>query len=160
DISQCQFGYTNDAYSTIINANYRGDVAFLYKVGDDLNLNGGGEISCCLNGMSDEVSIPFNQLYPTILQTDPSGGKFTSLRSLTLIPDASEDSSKLPKIESEIERLWFNKNGVRNELAKDNRQKSRFSLAMDNVNLRFRNKHGDVVALKGDDCWEMAKSDA
>ncbi|CAG8451665.1 9615_t:CDS:2, partial [Dentiscutata heterogama] len=62
DISQCHFSYMNDSHQTIIYASYQGDLAFLYKVGGDLNLNGGGEISCCLNGMSDEISIPFDQL--------------------------------------------------------------------------------------------------
>ncbi|CAG8670492.1 hypothetical protein C2G38_2223461 [Gigaspora rosea] len=224
DISQCHFNYMNDVPPIMLNVNYQGDVAFLYKVGGDLDLNGGGEISCCINGMSDEISIPFNQLcgfkitsekkifikfnpnfkrtyrhhlggYPylldsTILHADPSGGKFNFLRSLTLIPFNSEDFSKLTNIESEIERLWFKKSGVRNEFAKDNRQKlyltcvfpterralavpmdssyhkllslleSRFDLTIDNINLRFRNKRGDVVVLKSDDCWEMAKNEA
>ncbi|CAG8446100.1 5187_t:CDS:2 [Scutellospora calospora] len=222
DITQCHFVYEN--CSTIINAKYQGDLAFLYKVGDDLNLNGGGEISCCLNGMSDEISIPFNQLSgfkilnekkitikfkldfrrtyrhhlggypylldPTILHTDPSDGKFNSLRSLILIPYDSEDSSILEKIENDIEKLWFKQNGVRNELAKDNRQKlyltcvfpterraiavpmdstyqklliileTRFNMTMDNLILRYRNKRGDIVVLKGDNCWETAKNEA
>ncbi|KAF0534965.1 hypothetical protein F8M41_009757 [Gigaspora margarita] len=189
DISLCHFNYMNDAPPIILNVSYQGDMAFLYKVGGDLDQNGGGEISCCINGMSDEISIPFNQL---------CGFKITSEKKIFIKfkPNFKRtyrhhlDFSKLSNIESEIERLWFKKSGVRNEFVKDNRQKlyltcvfpterralavpmdssyhkllslleSRFDLTIDNINLRFRNKRGDVVVLKSDDCWEIAKNEA
>ncbi|CAG8603366.1 4222_t:CDS:2 [Dentiscutata erythropus] len=175
DISQCHFTYMNDSHQTIINASYQGDLAFLYKVGGDLNLNGGGEISCCLNGMSDEISIPFDQL---------CGFKISTEKKIFIKFKPNF------KRTSEIEKLCFKKNGIRNEFTKENRQKlyltcvfpterralavpmdssynkllllleSRFNLTIDSINLRFRNKRGDVVVVKSDDCWEMAKSEA
>ncbi|CAG8620070.1 12004_t:CDS:1, partial [Dentiscutata heterogama] len=62
DIIQCQFEYFGGKPSAVINSKYLGDLAFLYRIRDSMQSEGGGEISFCLNGMSDEVSIPFNQL--------------------------------------------------------------------------------------------------
>ncbi|CAG8500094.1 19740_t:CDS:2 [Gigaspora margarita] len=224
DIIQCQFEYFGGKPSAVINSKFVGDLAFLYRVGDSMQSEGGGEISFCLNGMSDEVSIPFNQLtgfkittdgkinlrfkpnvqrtyrhhlggYPYLLDpttstSDPTSGKFNALHSLLLAPDRSGKLSMLTDVEIGIEKLWFRKHGVHNELVKDSHKKmyltcvfpterralaypidspyhrllfdleTRFNLNASNINLRFKNNHGDMIGLKDENSWKLAKSEA
>ncbi|CAG8532301.1 4470_t:CDS:2 [Racocetra fulgida] len=195
DIIQCQFEYFGGKSSTVINSNYIGDLAFLYRIGDTIQSQGGGEISFCLNGMSDEISIPFNQLTgfkitndgkinlrlkpnfqrkPTISTSDPTNGKLHALHSLLLAPDRSGKLSILTDIEIAIEKLWFRRHDVHNELVKDTLAypidspyhrllldlETRFNLPASNINLRFKNNRGDMIGLKDEETWRLAKSDA
>ncbi|CAG8699623.1 1401_t:CDS:2, partial [Racocetra persica] len=184
------------------------DLAFLYRIGDTIQSQGGGEISFCLNGMSDEISIPFNQLTgfkitndgkinlrlkpnfqrtyrlhlggypyllePTISTSDPTNGKLHALHSLLLAPDRSGKLSILTDIEIAIEKLWFRRHGVHNELVKDTLSypidfpyhrllldlETRFNLPASNINLRFKNSRGDMIGLKDEETWRLAKSEA
>ncbi|CAG8560044.1 3222_t:CDS:2, partial [Cetraspora pellucida] len=224
DIIQCQFEYFGGKPSAVINSKYLGDLAFLYRISDAMQSEGGGEISFCLNGMADEISIPFNQLsgfkitndgkinlrlkpnfkktyrhhlggYPYLLEpttstSDPTNGKLHALHSLLLAPDRSGKLSILTDIEIAIEKLWFRRHDVHNELVKDRQNKmyltcvfpterralsypidspyhrllldleTRFNLPNSNINLRFKNNYGDMIGLKDEETWRLAKSDA
>ncbi|CAG8511660.1 11850_t:CDS:2 [Diversispora eburnea] len=119
-----------------------------------------------------------------------SDGKFNQLISVILIPyNPTRDFSKLSDIESKIERVWFRTQGIRNELQKEGQKmyltcvfpterramaiptdspfhrlcldlESRFELDSNNLNLRFRNKNGELIGLMDENSWKLARSEA
>ncbi|CAG8656493.1 7388_t:CDS:2, partial [Acaulospora colombiana] len=102
-------------------------------------------------------------LEPTILEEDPTG-IFDNLLSVVLASYGSVELSKLSAIEKNIETEWFHKCKVCNEVDRVDGQKenlkTRFDLKSSKLNLKYKNRNGELIDLKDEDSWELAKNEA
>ncbi|RHZ84404.1 hypothetical protein Glove_82g61 [Diversispora epigaea] len=137
----CQFSKSSDQYpgSTLIRSKNSKDLAFYFKFNEET-------ISICLNSVKDEILIPLNQLVsfklssslqicmkllPNFHRTylrreeskvtfkknkDPTGGLLAGTHSILLTPYNECCPEVLFLIEAGINKLWFDRFGIVNEL--------------------------------------------
>ncbi|CAG8468826.1 11166_t:CDS:2 [Diversispora eburnea] len=189
----CQFSKSSDQYpgSTIIRSKNSKDLAFYFKFNEET-------ISICLNSMKDEMVIPLNQLYLRREESkvtfkknkDPTGGLLAGTHSILLTPYNECCPEVLFIIEAGINKLWFDRFGIVNELKLSANSPSlsiscylphqtrALLLFPKNENffhfvvyikgrfkyplkrLKYKTRKGDIVSLNDEKDWELAKGSA
>ncbi|CAG8512403.1 10927_t:CDS:2 [Acaulospora morrowiae] len=117
-------------------------------------------------------------LEPTTLKSDPTDGKFDKLLTAFLTSYDSVEPSKLYTIETNIETQWFRRHGLyltcifpteRRAMACPTDSslhklcldlETRFNLRSSKLNLRYKNKNGELIGLKDENDWVLARREA
>ncbi|CAB4408799.1 unnamed protein product [Rhizophagus irregularis] len=213
DISQFEFSYPTKPQS-FIKTTELGDLAFLYRVNKNIvsvcfnrmQYEAAIPLSqvtgfCVTDNGKILIKMKKNYqhyfchhlgeypylLEPTPMNYDPTGNKFDRAQSLLLTPHSSVRLPTLSSLESRIDRLYFCKNGIHNEVNTEDELKiyitcvfpherraiafpinAQFHILLDTIESRFGKKspipryrkNKEWIEINNDETWRIIKGQA